>query len=93
MRGSAISDAHPPSSDSVMSRVEYPNARAVSECPSSCATIDSAKASAKLSPYTNDPKSITNRTSRMISEKSRYTGIPNASHTFIFLGNMPRILP
>ena len=36
----------------------------------------------------NDPKVFTKRIRRMAREKSRYTGIPNASQTFIFLGNM-----
>ena len=50
LRGRDVREAHPPRSDIVMSRVRYPNARAVNEWPSSCATMESASASAKLRP-------------------------------------------
>jgi hypothetical protein len=62
--------------------------RAVSACPSSWNTTQSASDIANAIPKANEPKLVMKRNKRIRNEMSTKMGIPNALHIFIFEENI-----
>ncbi len=69
LRGSAASEAHPPRSESVISRVRYPNARATRAWPISCSVTETASTIPAASPKLNEWKSVMKSSKRTTNER------------------------